>query len=177
MSLERTTDVLDCICLMMFILGTLGNTLGLVVFSSRKSRATTYGRLAIASLIINLLCVFRYSFLLHSSTRRWITYQVAQSWFNCKLYRFSSCLRILSSFVIVTWTYERFLYVTVSSHLISSHPLIRRYKFYVIALVSLMIIAVLTGPTVYFYEIRESLSKSDYESITHGNVTLPPMNR
>ncbi|CAF1373845.1 unnamed protein product [Adineta steineri] len=39
-----------------FYTRTLGNTLGIIVFSSRKFRRTTYGRLAIASLIINLLC-------------------------------------------------------------------------------------------------------------------------
>lgn len=155
MWLERTIEIVDWICIVMFILGTLGNSLGLIVFCSRKFRGTTYGRLAIASLIINLLCVVRYSCLLHSTTRQWITYQVAQSWFNCKLYRFSSCLRILSSFVLVTWTYERFTYVTSHLNLFTNHPVIRRYKFYLIGVLSLIIIGSLTGPTVYFYEIQQ----------------------
>ncbi|CAF4664039.1 unnamed protein product, partial [Rotaria sp. Silwood2] len=97
MSYITTNEIFDWICIIMIILGTIGNILGLIIFSSRKFRQTTYGKLAITSLIINLLCVYRYSLLLHSSTRRWIAYKVAQSWFNCKLYRFSSCLRILSA--------------------------------------------------------------------------------
>jgi hypothetical protein len=148
---QRTNEIIDWICIIMFILGTLGNTLGLIVFSSRKFRQTTYGRLAIASLIINLLCVFRYSLLLHSNTRRWITDQVSQSWFNCKLYRFSSCLRILSAFVIVAWTYERFTYVTINYSFFTNHPFLKRYKFYLMIFISLIIICILTGPTVYFY--------------------------
>ena len=50
---QRTSEIVDWICIIMFILGTLGNTLGLIVFSSRKFRRTIYGRLAIASLIIS----------------------------------------------------------------------------------------------------------------------------
>ena len=149
---ERVNEINDWICVIMFILGTLGNTLGLIVFSSRKFRRTTYGRLAIASLIINLLCVLRYSILLHSSSRLWISYQVARSWFICKLYRFSSCLRILSAFVTVAWTYERFTYVTINYSLFTNHPCFRRYKFYFMAVFSLIIICILTGPTVYFYK-------------------------
>jgi len=148
---QLTNEIVDWICIIMFILGALGNTLGLIVFSSRKFRQTTYGRLAIASLIINLLCVVRYSLLLHSTTRLWITYKVGQSWFNCKLYRFSSCLRILSAFVIVAWTYERFTYVTINYSFFINRPLFKRYKFYVMAFISFIIVFILTGPTVYFY--------------------------
>jgi len=149
---QRTNEIIDWICIIMFILGTLGNSLGLIVFSSRKFRRTTYGRLAIASLIINLLCVFRYSLLLHSTTRLWITYKAGQSWFNCKLYRFSSCLRFLSAFVIMAWTYERFTYVTINYRLFTNHPFIKRYKFYFMGFISLIIVSALTGPTVYFYQ-------------------------
>jgi hypothetical protein len=154
MSRQTTNEIIDWICIIMFILGTLGNSLGLIVFSSRKFRRTTYGRLAIASLIINLLCVFRYSLLLHSTTRLWITYKVGQSWFNCKLYRFSSCLRFLSAFVIVAWTYERFTYVTINYSLFTNHPFVKRYKFYFMGFISLIIVSALTGPTVYFYQSR-----------------------
>jgi hypothetical protein len=151
MSLLTTHEIVDWICIVMIILGSLGNSLGLIVFSSRKFRRTTYGRLAIASLIINLLCVFRYSLLLHSITRRWITYKVGQSWFNCKLYRSSSCLRILSALVTVTWTYERFSYVTTNFHYLMNNKYIKKYKFYFMTILSLIVVAALTGPTVYFY--------------------------
>ena len=156
------SELVDWICVMMIILGTLGNSLGLIVFSSRKFRRTSYGRLAIASLIINLLCVFRYSLLLHSETRRWITYKAAQSWFNCKLYRFSSCLRILSAFVTVAWTYERFSYVTTNFHFSSVDQLKNKVKFLLMATLSLLLITALTGPTVYFYRPKSVFSSSGH---------------
>lgn len=148
-----TAEIVDWTCIFMIILGTLGNTLGLIVFSSRKFRRTTYGRLAIASLIINLLCVFRYSLLLHTSTRLWITHKAGQSWFTCKLYRISSCLRILSAFVTVAWTYERFTYVTSNFQSLTTNQYVKKYKFYFMISFCLMIIASLTGPTIYFYEL------------------------
>jgi hypothetical protein len=152
MSRITVNEIVDWICIIMIILGSIGNSLGLIVFSSRKFRRTTYGRLAIASLIINLLCVFRYSLLLHSITRRWITYKVGQSWFNCKLYRCSSCLRLLSALVTVVWTYERFTYVTKNFRFFTNNQFIKKYKFYFMTILSLIIVATLTGPTVYFYE-------------------------
>jgi hypothetical protein len=154
MSHSTQSEIVDFICILMIVLGSLGNTLGLIVFSSRKFRRTSYARLAIASLVINLLCVFRYSLLLHSETRRWITYKVGLSWFNCKLYRLSSCLRILSAFVTVVWTYERFTYVTSNFHFFSSHQWKVKLKFFVLISLSLLLIAALTGPTVYFYEAQ-----------------------
>jgi hypothetical protein len=169
MSRSTTNEVVDWICIIMIILGSIGNSLGLIVFSSRKFRRTTYGRLAIASLIINLLCVFRYSLLLHSITRRWITYKAGQSWFNCKLYRLSSCLRLLSAIVIVVWTYERFSYVTKNFRFFANNQFIKKYKFYLITILCLIIIITLTGPTVYFYESRLEyfpLQKNLYEQNT-----------
>jgi hypothetical protein len=167
---QRTTEIIDWICVIMFILGTIGNTLGLIVFSSRKFRRTTYGRLAIASLIINLLCVFRYSLLLHSDARRWMTYKVGLSWFNCKLYRFSSCLRFLSAFVIVTWTYERFTYVTINYSFFPNYPCFKRYKFYFMAFISLTIVFILTGPTVYFYQPR-LIPVMNHPTVSQQNTT------
>ncbi len=167
---QRTNEIIDWICIIMFILGTLGNSLGLIVFSSRKFRRTTYGRLAIASLIINLLCVFRYSLLLHSSIRLWITYKAGQSWFNCKLYRFSSCLRILSAFVTVAWTYERFTYVTTNFHLFKNNQFVKKYKFYFMIILSLIIITSLTGPTIYFYQ-SQSVPLIIIRTISYSNTT------
>ena len=152
MSLSITNEIVDLICIIMIILGTIGNSLGLIVFSSRKFRRSTYGRLAIGSLIINLLCVYRYSLLLHSETRRWITYKAGQSWFNCKLYRLSSCLRLLSAVVTVVWTYERFTYVTKTFQLFPQNKSLQKYKFYLITLFSLVLVATVNGPTVYFYQ-------------------------
>ncbi|CAF3956691.1 unnamed protein product, partial [Rotaria sordida] len=166
MSHITTNEIFDWICIIMIIFGTIGNSLGLIVFSSRKFRQTTYGKLAITSLIINLLCVYRYSLLLHSNTRRLITYKVAQSWFNCKLYRFSSCLRILSAFVTVAWTYERFTYVTTNIRFFRNTLYVKKYKFYFMTISSLIIVAALTGSTVYFHElvsITLSSHRTSYE--------------
>jgi len=170
MSRLMTKEIVDWICIIMIILGTIGNILGLIVFSSRKFRRTTYGRLAIASLIINLLCVFRYSLLLHSDTRRWITYKAGQSWFNCKLYRFSSCLRILSAFVTVAWTYERFTYVTTNFQFFTKNQCVKKYKFYFMIILSLIIITSLTGPTIYFYQ-SQSVPLIPSPTISYSNTT------
>ena len=148
---STTTEIVDWICMVMLVLGSVGNSLGLIVFSSRKFRRTSYGRLAIASLIINLLCVFRYSLLLHSSTRRWITFKAGQSWFNCKLYRLSSSLRILSALVTVAWTYERFSFVTTNIQFFTNNQRIQTCKFLLMAILSVLVVTALTGPTVYFY--------------------------
>jgi hypothetical protein len=175
MSRLITNEIVDWICIIMIILGSIGNSLGLIVFSSRKFRRTTYGRLAIASLIINLLCVYRYSLLLHSDTRRWITYKVGQSWFNCKLYRFSSCLRILSALVTVVWTYERFTYVTKNFRFFKNNQFLKKYKFYLITFLSLIVVATLTGPTVYFYEpisIPSFITKTIYQLNTTTTITM-----
>lgn len=152
MSRLITNEIVDWVCIIMLILGSIGNSLGLIIFSSRKFRRTIYGRLAIASLIINLLCVYRYSLLLHSNTRRWITFKAGQSWFNCKLYRLSSCLRILSALVTVLWTYERFSYVTKNFQFFSSNQFLEKWKYYLITILCLFLVTTLNGPTVYFYQ-------------------------
>ncbi|CAF1262693.1 unnamed protein product [Didymodactylos carnosus] len=138
----------------MFILGLFGNISGIIVFSSRKFRHSTYGRLALASLFINLLCVFRYSLILHSDTRRWIANWAGYTWFNCKLYRFSSCLRILSAWITVFWTYDRFSYVTRVFQRFLNQSHFKRYKYYCMTFITLIIVLLVTGPTVYFYDSR-----------------------
>jgi hypothetical protein len=45
MSRITVNEIVDWICIIMIILGSIGNSLGLIVFSSRKFRRTTYGRL------------------------------------------------------------------------------------------------------------------------------------
>ncbi|CAF5184804.1 unnamed protein product [Rotaria magnacalcarata] len=114
---QKTSEIVDWICIIMFILGTLGNTLGLIVFSSRKFRRATYGRLAIASLVINLLCV------------------------------------------------------AVNYRFFTNRPFFKRYKFYLMTFISLIIVGILTGPTVYFYQPRliivpnnRSISQQDISS-------------
>ncbi|UJR24730.1 hypothetical protein I4U23_006104 [Adineta vaga] len=173
---SRTNEIVDWICIIMIVLGTLGNSLGLIVFSSRKFRRTTYGRLAIASLIINLLCVFRYSLLLHTDTRLWITQKAGQSWFNCKLYRISSCLRVLSAFVTVAWTYERFTYVTTNFHFFKNIQCIKKYKFYFMIILCSIIIVSLTGPTIYFFESQSELIRIPYEQNTTSTMIFRTTN-
>lgn len=163
---KSPTDLVDSICLSMILLGTLGNILGLIVFLSKKFRRTSYGRLAAVSLLINLFCVYRYSLLLHSKTRRWISDQAGLNWLVCKLYRLSSCLRILSSLVTVVWTYERFVFVTDRRHLFSRTSSIRLLRSVLIVSSICLVVVLLTGPTIYFYESR--LVDNDV-----GNVSRP----
>ncbi|CAF1038220.1 unnamed protein product [Didymodactylos carnosus] len=72
-----TTNIVDFTCLFLCILGIIGNTIGIVIFSSSRKfrRQTNYSYWAILSSIVNLLCVLRYFTLLHSITRQWLTKQ------------------------------------------------------------------------------------------------------
>ncbi|CAF0891884.1 unnamed protein product [Didymodactylos carnosus] len=167
--------LVDSLCIVLFILGLIGNVIGLIVFSSRRFRHTTYSHLALASFILNLLCVFRYSILLNSSTRKWMSIAVAHSWLNCKLYRLSSCLRILSAWITVFWVYERFIYVSniLQSILIKRTWLIS-YKYYYLTFISFIIILIVTGPNVYFYipqSTNITLSSEKILSVINTNVS------
>ncbi|CAF3984222.1 unnamed protein product, partial [Rotaria sp. Silwood1] len=106
--------VIDWICIILFVLGFIGNLLGLIVFSSRRFRCCpTYATLALTSFTINLICIVRYSLVIHSTTRRWLSdYIVSVHWLTCKIYRLSSSFRVLSAWITVFWVIVRFVYVS-----------------------------------------------------------------
>jgi hypothetical protein len=141
----------------LFFLGFIGNVLGLVVFSSRRFRCcSTYAVLALASFGINLICIIRYSLLLHTSTRKWLSDRVvASNWISCKIYRLSSSFRVLAAWVTVFWVIERFLNVSARLHLFGRQTeailSMNKHKYLSMIVICLLMIVLVSGPTVYFY--------------------------
>jgi hypothetical protein len=149
--------VTDWICIILFILGFIGNLLGLVVFSSRRfRRCSTYATLALTSFTINLICIVRYSLLLHSRTRRWLSDHVVSAyWLTCKIYRLSSAFRVLAAWITVFWVIERFIYVSSRLNLLFNRrekfQIFTKYKYFCMICISLIMIMIVTGPTVIFF--------------------------
>ncbi|CAF1568814.1 unnamed protein product [Rotaria sp. Silwood1] len=149
--------VIDWICIILFVLGFIGNLLGLIVFSSRRFRCCpTYATLALTSFTINLICIVRYSLVIHSTTRRWLSdYIVSVHWLTCKIYRLSSSFRVLSAWITVFWVIERFVYVSSRLNLLfncrEKYQKFDKYKYFSMICISLIMIMIVTGPTVIFY--------------------------
>lgn len=145
------------ICVVLFVLGFIGNLLGFVVFSSRRFRCcSTYATLALTSFTINFICIIRYSLLLHSSTRKWLSdYLVSYHWLTCKIFRLSSAIRVLAAWVTVLWVIERFLYVSIRLNLFAYRrerfARLEKYKYFGMISLCLLMTIVVSGPTVYFY--------------------------
>ncbi len=161
LSLSSTLHIViattDWICVILFILGFIGNLLGLVVFSSRRFRCcSTYAVLALTSFSLNLICIIRYSLLLHSTTRRWLSDKIVSvHWLTCKIFRLSSSFRVLAAWVTVFWVIERFSYVTSRLHLLSNRReklgYLEKYKFVFMIIIALIMVIIVTGPTVVFF--------------------------
>ena len=155
--MEYPTKTIDWICVILFILGFIGNLLGLVVFSSRRFRCcSTYVILALSSFTINLICIVRYSLLLHSTARLWLTVNVVDSyWLACKFFRLSTSFRVLSAWVTVFWVIERFVYVSSRLNLLPNpgekFQFIEKYKYVCMTCVSFVMIMIVSGPITYFY--------------------------
>lgn len=150
-------DLFNWICVVLFILGFIGNLLGFIVFSSRRFRCcSTYATLALTSFTINFICIIRYSLLLHSSTRKWLSdYLVNSHWLTCKIFRLSSAIRVLAAWVTVFWVIERFLYVSTRLNLFvyrrERFVLVEKYKYFAMITICVIMAMIVTGPTVYFY--------------------------
>ena len=155
MALVMTT--IDSICIVLFILGFIGNLLGLIVFSSRRFRCcSTYAILALTSFAINLVCIIRYTLLLHSTTRRWLSDNIVGTyWLTCKIFRLSSSFRVLAAWVTVFWVIERFIYVTSRLHVLLNRreqfQRWKKYKFLLMIVIALIMVVIVTAPTVFFF--------------------------
>jgi hypothetical protein len=147
----------DWLCVILFILGFIGNLLGLVVFSSRRfSRCSTYSILALTSFAINLICIIRYTLLFHSTTRRWLSDNIVSiHWLTCKIFRLSSAFRVLAAWVTVFWVIERFIYVTSRLHLLFNRRekcgILEKYRFLCMTITALIMVIIVTGPSVIFF--------------------------
>lgn len=155
--MDLTVATIDWICVILFVLGFIGNLLGLVVFSSRRFRCcSTYAILALTSFSINFICIIRYSLLLHSTTRRWLSDNVVNiHWLTCKIFRLSSAFRVLAAWVTVFWVIERFIYVSSRLHLLFNrrerYLLVEKYRFFSMIFLALIMVMIVTGPTVIFF--------------------------
>ena len=144
-------------CLIFFTLGFIGNLLGLIVFSSRRFRCcSTYAILALTSFAINLVCIIRYTLLLHSTSRRWLSEKIVSShWISCKIFRLSSAFRVLAAWVTVFWVIERFVYVTSRLHVFlhrrQHYTQLKKYRFLLMIIIALTMVLIVTGPTIFFF--------------------------
>ena len=149
--------VIDWICIILFILGFIGNLLGLVVFSSRRFRCcSTYATLALTSFAINLICIIRYSLLLHSTTRLWLSENIFNiNWLGCKFFRLSSSSRVIAAWVTVFWVIERFIYVSSRLNILFNrrerYQIFEKYQYLCMICVSLLMVIIVTGPTTIFF--------------------------
>ncbi len=108
------TRIKNISCIILFILGVMGNVLGLVIFSSScrfRRISTVYVYLATWSSITNLLCVIRYASILHSTSRYFLRQLVGETWWTCKSYEFSFSFRVISSWITLFWMFERLICV------------------------------------------------------------------
>jgi hypothetical protein len=148
---------IDSICIILFTLGFIGNLIGLIVFSSRRFRCcSTYALLALTSFAINLVCIIRYTLLLYSTTRRWLSDGIVGThWLTCKIFRISSSFRVLAAWVTVFWVIERFVYVTTRLHVLFNRrdrfAHLSKYKYLTMITVALIMVICVTGPTVFFF--------------------------
>lgn len=149
--------ITDWLCVILFILGFIGNLLGIVVFSSRRFRCcSTYSILALASFTVNLICIVRYSLLLHSTTRRWLSDGIiGEYWLTCKIFRLTSSARVIAAWITVFWVIERFLYVSSRLNLLfnqrENFQKLEKYKYFAMVIISFIMIILVTGPSLIFY--------------------------
>ncbi|CAF1172085.1 unnamed protein product [Adineta steineri] len=160
--------VIDAICIILFVLGFIGNLLGLVVFSSRRFRCcSTYATLALTSFAVNLICIVRYSLLLHSATRLWLTDNIIHiHWLACKFFRLSSSSRVIAAWVTVFWVIERFIYVSsrlnVLFHRHGRYRIFEKYKYVYMICILLFIVMIVSGPiTIFYAPYPISLNRTD----------------
>jgi hypothetical protein len=149
------TRLMDIMCGILFILGIVGNMLGLFIFSlSRRTWriSSIYACLATCSSITNLLCVIRYAFVLHSISRQILYELVQQTWWACKFFEFTFSFRIISSWITVFWMFERLM--CVSKRLRTSFNQCVSYKlsFMIPIIMIILIIGCVIGPPVYLYQ-------------------------
>ncbi len=149
------TRIMDHVCYVLVILGIVGNVLGLFIFSSSRRTwrvSSTYVYLATGSSITNVLCLLRYAAVLHSRSRTILRQLVGEQWWACKLYELSFSFRVISSWIILFWMFERL--TCVSKKLRSFFGRCNSFKLkFIIPLILLVLILIcVIGPPVYMYQ-------------------------
>jgi hypothetical protein len=153
--LTLQTRVTDILCIILFILGVVGNILGLFIFSlSRRTWRTSssYACLATCSSIANLFCVIRYASILHSTTRHLLHELVGQTWWACKLYEFSFSFRIISTWLIIFWMFEHLIRISRRLRLVFNRWNSYKLKCLIPIIIITLILACVIGPSVYMFQ-------------------------
>lgn len=148
-------QLINILCSILVILGVFGNVFGLFLFTSSRRTwriSSTYACLAICNSIINLLCMFRYASILHSTTRSVLHQFIGQTWWGCKFYEFSFSFRIISSWITLFWMFERLICISRQlqrfSHRCNSYCL----KYLLPILFMILILSCVIVPPMYMYE-------------------------
>lgn len=148
------TQLLDALCNVLFLLGVVGNVLGLFIFSSSRRSwriSSMYAHLATLSSITNLLCLIRYASILHSYSRQILSDWIGRVWWACKIYELSFSFRLISSWITLLWMFERVM--CVSKKLQTLVKQWNAYKLTYIILIPLIVIifAGVIGLPVYMF--------------------------
>jgi len=153
--LTLQTRITDIVCDILFILGVVGNVLGLFIFSlSRRTRrvSSIYVCLATCSSITNLLCVIRYTLILHSTSRHILRQLVGQKWWACKLYALSFSFRVISSWITLFWIFERLICVSTRLRTFFNRWFSYKLKVLIPIIMIILILSCVIGPSVYMYQ-------------------------
>ena len=143
------------ICNVLFVLGIIGNVLGLLIFSSTRRSwqiSSVYSCLATCSSVTNLLCLIRYMSTLHSSSRHALQQLVGRRWWACKFYEFSFSFRMVSAWITLLWMFERLLCVSIQLRPSFNRWNSSKFRFTVPSIIVAMIVAGVIGLPVYMFQ-------------------------
>ncbi|CAF3519988.1 unnamed protein product [Rotaria sp. Silwood1] len=168
------TQIIDSLCWVLVIMGLIGNLLGLFIFSSCRRTwriSSIYVYLATASSITNLLCVIRYSLILHSKFRNILYEYVGEKWWACKIYEFSFSFRIVSSWITLFWMFERLLCVSTRLQTFFYQWNTFTLKFIIPISIIILILGCIIGPPLYMFEPHILDKERIMNTNTHMNKT------
>jgi hypothetical protein len=149
------TRLTDAVCNILFIVGVVGNILGLLTFSSSRRSwriSFVYVYLATCSSITNLLCLIRYASILHSTSRRILCELIGKIWWACKIYEFSFSFRVISSWIILFWMFERLMSVSWKLRTLFNRWNLFKVKFILSIIIMMIILGSVIGPPVYIFQ-------------------------
>ena len=147
--------IIEIACYTLFILGLVGNLLGLFIFSSSRRTwriSSVYASLATCSSITNLLCVVRYVFVLHSKSRIILRQLIGRSWWACKFYEFSFSFRVIASWITLFWMFERLMCVSTRLRTLLNQRMSFKMKLIIPVVILIIILGCVIGPPIYMFQ-------------------------
>ncbi|CAF1295405.1 unnamed protein product [Adineta ricciae] len=160
--LSIETLLINLVSNILFILGIIGNILGLLIFSSSRRSwqiSSIYACLATCSSITNLLCLIRYVSILHSATRQPFLQFAEQHRWACKFYEFSFSFRVISAWITLLWMFERLLCVSTELRSFFNRWNASKLKFIIPLMIVAMIVGAVVGLPVYMFEPQICVEK------------------